>query len=388
MSDKKVLVLLSNRLESFVNAYLLQKQGFDVIGLSFIIASKENAQLIDSDCNLGEIQAIKNTCDQLKIPFYVSDISDRFKENIVENYLSNRLHLISPPICNLCVKLRIQVLFEKMKELKADHISTGHYCKVQKNLQSSNFYIHCGVDRDNDQSHLLSGLANTFLEKLILPLGDLKKEEVLEIAKRAGIKINSNTLEKCFKNSKTLEGLVNRHIPKSLLKEGIFVKGRSEEVVGNFENQTKYMIGQQLNTNVGNMDKGQYIIGHKASKREIIVGTIEDLYADSVFVDKLESTPLFNSRKNFIAYAKSESLDQRIKCYIVNKTCNKVVVHFDEKSGPFIIGEKIIFYDKPVEGGKILGSGIIKSPFKFKKLHRADRSNDDKEENTDSSFTF
>ena len=75
-------------------------------------------------------------------------------------------------------------MYQKMKKLNADYIATGHFCKVHRNLDSDEFFVHSNNDHDSDQSYLLSNIEEQYLKHLILPLGELRSSEILKISQK------------------------------------------------------------------------------------------------------------------------------------------------------------------------------------------------------------
>lgn len=390
ISGKKVLISMTGRSDSAVAAFLLKKQGFDVIGLALTPSSVAETNTLPTNCYLDNLEQIKGLCDQIGISFFVSDIHERFEDEVIDPMLSQSLYLKDSPICFNCTQLRIKILYEKMKQLKADAISTGHYCKVQMNLQTGKYYVQANQDPKSDQSHLLSGIPSEYLEKLILPLGDLRKEEVVAMAKKFSFKLNQSGIDKrCFADKKYRLELAVERLPKKMMHKGQVIHENSEDVVGSYEKQISFSLMDKNLEGVNRVDKELCVTGFKKKTREILVGPEENLYGDTVVVEKLEFTSLFNRRKSFVSFVRFGERPQLFECIVNNKASRTLVLLFKEKVGPIIQGRNIVFYDKDKGSKRVIGSGIMAAHSDFELVDRvAGFREDSEEEYTKTFFEF
>ena len=182
---KRVIVGLSGGVDSSVAAYLLKEQGYDVIGL-FMKNWHDDSVTISNECPwLEDSNDAMIVADKLNIPFQVVDLSEQYKERIVD-YMFSEYELGRTPnpdvLCNR--EIKFDVFLKIALELGADYVATGHYCrKDEENLNGKLIYsLLAGKDNNKDQSYFLCQLSQDQLSKALFPIGELTKPEVRKIA--------------------------------------------------------------------------------------------------------------------------------------------------------------------------------------------------------------
>ena len=182
---KRVVVGLSGGVDSSVAAYLLKQQGYEVIGL-FMKNWHDDSVTISNDCPwLEDSNDALLVAEKLGIPFQTVDLSEQYKEKIVD-YMFNEYEKGRTPnpdvLCNR--EIKFDVFMKIAMSLNADFVATGHYC--QKNEIEVNgkaiFQLKAGADNNKDQSYFLCQLSQEQLAKALFPIGHLTKPEVREIA--------------------------------------------------------------------------------------------------------------------------------------------------------------------------------------------------------------
>lgn len=170
--EKTILIGLSGAANSSVAAYILQKQKMKVVGIFFILTNEDELALSNS----------KAICRKLGIPFFSYDVREEYKELVLSEDIARRLSGEWEKLRYSKARFICQKLFEKIADFKAEHIATGHFAKIMFSLKSHEYVIHMIGERESDESRLLHGLDSNILEKLVLPLGDLKKGDVKKLA--------------------------------------------------------------------------------------------------------------------------------------------------------------------------------------------------------------
>ena len=179
---KRVVVGLSGGVDSSVAAYLLKEQGYEVIGM-FMRNWHDESVTISDDCPwIDDSNDALLIANQLGIPFQVIDLSEAYKERIV-NYMFNEYARGRTPnpdvLCNR--EIKFDVFLKAAIELGADYVATGHYCR-RNELENGDVELLAGVDQNKDQSYFLCQLQQEQLQKILFPIGDLEKKRVREIA--------------------------------------------------------------------------------------------------------------------------------------------------------------------------------------------------------------
>lgn len=223
---KRVIVGLSGGVDSSVAAYLLKEQGYEVIGL-FMKNWHDDSVTISSECPwLEDSNDALLVAEKLGIPFQTVDLSEEYKERIV-NYMFSEYEKGRTPnpdvLCNR--EIKFDVFMKIALSLGADYVATGHYCRkgTIENDGNPTYQLLAGIDANKDQSYFLCQLSQEQLSKALFPIGELTKPEVREIA----TKLDLVTAEK--KDSQGLCFIGKVRLPEFLQqqlqpKEGIIVE--------------------------------------------------------------------------------------------------------------------------------------------------------------------
>jgi tRNA-specific 2-thiouridylase len=184
---KRVVVGLSGGVDSSVAALLLQQQGYEVIGMFMRNWHDQSVTLSDECPWIDDSNDALLIAQQLGIPFQVIDLSEQYKERIV-NYMFAEYQAGRTPnpdvLCNR--EIKFDVFLNAALDLGADYVATGHYCQRKEN-QNGSFSLLAGADPGKDQSYFLCQLSQAQLSKALFPIGHLQKAEVRQIAQQNGL---------------------------------------------------------------------------------------------------------------------------------------------------------------------------------------------------------
>jgi tRNA-specific 2-thiouridylase len=184
---KRVVVGLSGGVDSSVAALLLQQQGYEVIGMFMRNWHDQSVTLSDECPWIDDSNDALLIAQQLGIPFQVIDLSEQYKDRIV-NYMFAEYQAGRTPnpdvLCNR--EIKFDVFLKAALELGADYVATGHYCQKRTNEDGS-FSLLAGADPGKDQSYFLCQLSQEQLSKALFPIGQLQKAEVRQIAQENGL---------------------------------------------------------------------------------------------------------------------------------------------------------------------------------------------------------
>lgn len=187
---KTVVVGLSGGVDSSVAAYLLKEQGYNVVGM-FMKNWHDTSVTISDECPWEEdANDALLVADTLGIPFHTIDLSEEYRERIVDYMFAEYEAGRTPNPDVLCNReIKFDVFLKHAMALGADYVATGHYCrKSEEEINGKKvFNLLAGLDPNKDQSYFLCQLSQKQLEKALFPIGELLKPEVREIAEKAGL---------------------------------------------------------------------------------------------------------------------------------------------------------------------------------------------------------
>jgi len=233
---KRVVVGLSGGVDSSVTAYLLKEQGYEVIGL-FMKNWHDDSVTISNECPwLEDSNDAMIVAQKLGIPFQVVDLSEQYKERIVD-YMFDEYEKGRTPnpdvLCNR--EIKFDVFMDIALKLGADYVATGHYCrKTEEEINGEMVYkLLAGKDNNKDQSYFLCQLSQEQLAKALFPIGELTKPEVREIAKEADL----ITAEK--KDSQGLCFIGKVRLPEFLQQKLQPKEGEIVQIPSDFSQYTK-----------------------------------------------------------------------------------------------------------------------------------------------------
>ncbi len=233
----KIVVGLSGGVDSSVTAYLLQQQGHEVIGL-FMRNWNDASVTLEDECPwIEDSNDALMVAQKLGIPFQVIDMSELYKERIVDYMFAEYEKGRTPNPDVLCNReVKFDVFLKTALSLGAEKVATGHYARVTSTFDENGkeiFHLLAGKDNNKDQSYFLCQLNQEQLSKALFPIGELTKPEVREIAKQADLV----TAEK--KDSQGLCFIGKVSLPEFLKQQLEPKEGEIVEIFNNFPEFSK-----------------------------------------------------------------------------------------------------------------------------------------------------
>ncbi len=275
VTEKKVLVAMSGGVDSSVAALLLKQAGYVVTGLTLRLWKATDHQKGEFSTIDPAIDRAEEVCRILSIDHLVVDRKEQFFTQVIKPFLEEYQNGKTPNPCwhcNRCIKW--STLLEIANQMKIDYVATGHYARIVG--QGGNMQLRTGLDENKDQSYYLSDLTASELSKTLLPLGELTKTQVREIARQNHLP-NAET-----DDSQDLCFLVNadyRKFIRSQITEpipiGEIVDDRGK-VLGKHFGLIDYTIGQRKGIRIA-AGEPLFVIGKDIQRNLLIVGPASDL---------------------------------------------------------------------------------------------------------------
>ena len=391
MKNNKVVVALSGGVDSSVAAFLLKEQGFEIIGLFMKNWHDENVTISDECPWLDDSNDAMLVAEKLNIPFQTVDLSKQYKDKIID-YMFDEYSKGNTPnpdiLCNR--EIKFDVFMDIALSLGADYVATGHYSKV---IQNNNSYqLHSGFDETKDQSYFLCQLNQKHLDKVLFPIGNLRKSEVREIAKINNLvtaeKKDSQGL--CFVGKVSLPDFLQQKLKKktgnvieilpnskvfnqnsdesnnykrlSNLSRHIDYKTLDGNIIGQHQGAHFFTIGQRKGLAIGGYNEPLFIIGTNTLTNEIFVGEGKDHpgLLKKVLKVKLSEVNWVNDQYN---YQNSYDLKltariryrQNLQKISLHKHLEFLYVEFEEFQSAITPGQFVAIYDNT----QLIASGVI-----------------------------
>jgi tRNA-specific 2-thiouridylase len=393
---KRVIVGLSGGVDSSVAAYLLKEQGYEVIGL-FMKNWHDDSVTISNECPwLEDSNDAMLVADKLGIPFQTVDLSEQYKERIVDYMFHEYQQGRTPNPDVLCNReIKFDVFMKIAIELGADYVATGHYCRkgtIEKEGKKI-YQLLAGADTNKDQSYFLCQLSQVQLAKALFPIGELTKPQVREIANKLDLitadKKDSQGL--CFIGKVKLPDFLQQQLQP---KEGVIVEipesnrfyhesipkfaSKTDElvylsrkvhytiadgkVVGKHQGAHYFTKGQRKGLAVGGTVEPLFVIDTDVDDNVIYTGQGKDhpgLYKKVLFVDQEEVHWIREDLKlqvdesmEVMARIRYRQALEKATIYQVN---SGLYVEFKDAQSAITEGQFVAWY----HDDELIGSGVI-----------------------------
>jgi tRNA-specific 2-thiouridylase len=343
---KRVMVAMSGGVDSAVASYLLVEQGYEVSGATL--------ELFEPSDDAKDAKAI---ADSLGFSHIVIDYRAPFREEVVDRFTESYEKGETPNPCIDCNKhIKFGKLFKEARQLGNDFYATGHYARIEYDETASRYLLKKARDVSKDQTYVLYSLTQEELSHTLFPLGNLLKEEVIEIAKAQSL-VDARKRESqdiCFIKDGDYAGFLEKTMGITPVP-GDFIDMEGK-VIGTHSGIINYTPGQRRGLNIS-LGKRKYVTSIDAEKNTVSLGDLKDLYSDRLIafstnlisVERLEG-PMEVKAK--IRYS-HEAAPATIRC-VGNR---RILVEFEEAQKAITPGQSVVFYD----GDTVVGGGIISS---------------------------
>lgn len=353
--NKKVMIGMSGGVDSSVAAFLLQKESLEVIGATMKLYNNEDIDFVSEKtcCSLDDVLDAKSVCARLGIRHYTLNMTDDFKKEVIERFISAYQNGFTPNPCIDCNRyMKFSKMLHKAQELDIDYVATGHYARIEK--QCDRYILKKAVDLSKDQSYVLYSLTQEQLKVTKFPLGNYTKQQVREIAEENGF-VNARKHESqdiCFvpdgDYSKFIEYYTGKTYPC-----GDFVDMNGKRL-GEHKGIIRYTIGQRRGLGLA-LPASMYVVEKDVDNNKVILGFNDDLFKKEVNVKNISFTACDGLDKPERLCAKIRYNQKEQPATVTQTDENHFTIVFDEPQRAITKGQAAVLYD----GDTVVGGGTI-----------------------------
>lgn len=392
---ERIVLGLSGGVDSSVAAYLLKQQGYEVVGV-YMINWKDTVGTLSGECPYEDDLLIAElVARKLNIEFHSVDLSDRYRERVVD-YMFSEYKLGRTPnpdvLCNR--EIKFDAFLEAASQLGASKVATGHYCRKDVIIDSNGHTLYrllAGSDPNKDQSYFLCQLSQEQLSKALFPIGDIEKPEVRRIAEELGLAtaFKKDSQGICFVGKVDLPVFLQQkldkkmgeviEIPADLKAYGrmmpedhderlrkqakpYFYRKKDGRVVGTHQGAHFYTVGQRKGLGIGGFEKPLFVLSTDVQENLIFVGEGVDhpgLYRKTLKINPDDIHWIRTDKELQIGasatYKVRERYRQPLQNAILHRLEDGLFIEFEEPQQSITPGQFAAWYQKD----EVIGSGVI-----------------------------
>ena len=353
MKKGRVVVAMSGGVDSSVAAYLLKRDGYEVVGITMKLWDEDLSDgptRSNGCCSLEDVEDARRVCQIIGAPHYVMDFQNEFRTHVIDYFSSEYQKGRTPYPCLACNdKIKFDFLMRKADALGFDYVATGHYARLKSDHKGTKLLK--GLDNSKDQSYVLFNLRPYQVDRLMLPVGWYDKAEIRKLAKGAGLPVadKPDSQDICFIPQKDYRSFLSKQLNPS---PGDIVDS-SGRVLGRHKGIEFFTVGQRRGLGI-NSDRPLFVINVDPESKRVVVGHSDELLEDSLWASDI----------NFISGCTPQNpIEVDAKIRYKSKTSRALVdiqrdwavVEFLEPQRAITPGQAVVFYD----GDEVLGGGFI-----------------------------
>ena len=382
----RIVVAMSGGVDSSVAAALLKEEGHEVIGMMLRLWSEPG--VIEDDgvvrvaqnkcCSLESVDDARRVARELDIPFYLVNVEQEFKENVVDYFYQEYVAGRTPNPCLTCNRhIRFTLLLKRALALDAEYLATGHYVRVDTDPITGKRRLRRGLDREKDQSYVLHVLNQKQLAHACFPLGPYTKPQVRAMAAERGLNVatKAESQEICFVAQNDYRGFIDRYAVTLAEKEPVGAGATTQpngmiqlprpgpifdpsgKHLGRHRGLAYYTIGQRKGLGLTSPEP-LHVLKIDSEQNALIVGPAKALEKMSCVVSKMHYVSDETPSEPFKALARIRYKAAEQEAVITPLEGKRAHVTFTHPQRAITPGQAAVFYGGG-DGDEVLCGGII-----------------------------
>jgi tRNA-specific 2-thiouridylase len=354
MKNEKIVVGLSGGVDSAVTAMLLRDQGHEVVGVHMLTLEEDLPGCTSAEARQDALRVAKF----LNIPFRVIDLRQEYKTQVIDRMLNDYKKGFTPNPdiwCNEFIKF--DLLLKNIKEtFGINKIATGHYARINayEGVSKQGYQLRVAIDEGRDQSYFLYRVPPSQLANIMLPLGEMKKPIVREIARNAGLPVaeKPDSAGVCFIGDVRLKDFLKNSIDL-VSGEVMSVDG---QIIGRHEGLPLYTLGQRHGfSRQQTSDTPLFVIEKRLDANQLVIGPAEKLLTNKIKLGDFHQTNIGHGLTDDTdIQVRTRHLGELINCRAKNIGGGELVCETEKEILRVSPGQHCVFYI----GEVVVGGGI------------------------------
>ncbi len=363
-----VAVAMSGGVDSSTVPALLLEQGRPVVGLTMQLWNQRRLPELQGDgpaqhrcCSLDDVYDAKAVAQHLNFPHYVVNFEAQFEERVVRPFVDQYLSGRTPIACTNCnTDVKFEPLLRMARQIGAERLATGHYARIRKNGHTGRWELLRARHESKDQSYFLWGLTQEQLSRSEFPLGELTKEEVRAVARRANLPVaeKPESMELCFVPKGNYVQFIEAYSQKrgiSLQKEEGEIVSETGEIVGRHSGIHNFTIGQRKGLGFA-AGKPLYVLSIDPEKNRVVVGADDALRTASFEIENVNWVSFEKPEAPLRAAVRIRHKHEPATATVEGLDPNRARITFDFPQRAITPGQGAVFYN----GDVVIGGGWIR----------------------------
>ncbi len=348
---KKVVVGMSGGVDSSVAAYLLKKEGYEVIGVTMLTWQDRE----EDGSELAMVRDARAVAERLGIEYHVVDFREEFKKNVMDYFVEEYLQGRTPNPCVVCNRtVKWEALLARCTQFGAEYVATGHYARIEQ-LDNGRYAICNSITAAKDQTYALYNLTQDQLAHTIMPIGAYYKDEVRVMAEEIGLNVaqKKDSMEICFIPDDDYAAFIEEQAGVEVPPPGNFVDVHGK-ILGQHKGITHYTIGQRKGLGIA-LGAPAFVVAIRPETNEVVLGTNEDVFTKTLYANHLNAMAIPEFVDGMELKAKIRYSHAGSMCRIYKTGEDEIRCEFEEPVRAVTPGQAVVFY----QGEYVAGGGRI-----------------------------